>query len=209
LNAPKGLAIDGNTLWVTDIDVVRAFDKRTGKVEQTADFARLGAIFLNDIAVAPGAVYASDTGLHFDDHGNFTGRGPSRIFCVCAGKPTLVLEDPSLEGPDGLLWLSDERKILIVQLQGKKIVKLSPGEKKLEAFAEGAGGFDGVIAYKNLGFLVSSLDTSSVFFLQDKKFVEIAKGIENPADIGLDSKRNRLLIPSFSLNQFQVWQLKE
>ena len=30
LNAPKGMAIVGDTLWVADIDVVRAFNKRTG-----------------------------------------------------------------------------------------------------------------------------------------------------------------------------------
>ena len=30
LNAPKGMAIVGDTLWVADIDAVRAFNKRTG-----------------------------------------------------------------------------------------------------------------------------------------------------------------------------------
>src|SRR5712691_7878176 len=30
LNAPKGLAIRGDTLWVADIDVVRSFDAKTG-----------------------------------------------------------------------------------------------------------------------------------------------------------------------------------
>src|SRR5687767_251920 len=30
LNAPKGLAINGDTLWVADIDFARAFNKRTG-----------------------------------------------------------------------------------------------------------------------------------------------------------------------------------
>src|SRR5258707_2917915 len=30
LNAPKGLALAGDTLWVADIDAVRAFNARTG-----------------------------------------------------------------------------------------------------------------------------------------------------------------------------------
>ena len=30
LNAPKGMAINGDTLWVADIDVARAFDARSG-----------------------------------------------------------------------------------------------------------------------------------------------------------------------------------
>src|SRR2546428_8641624 len=31
LNAPKGLTLKGDTLWVTDIDAVRAFSATTGK----------------------------------------------------------------------------------------------------------------------------------------------------------------------------------
>ena len=30
LDAPKGMAIQGDTLWVTDIDVLRGFNRRTG-----------------------------------------------------------------------------------------------------------------------------------------------------------------------------------
>ena len=53
LNAPKGMAIAGDTLWVADIDVVRAFDKNTGAVIATIDLAPMGATFLNDVAIAP------------------------------------------------------------------------------------------------------------------------------------------------------------
>src|SRR2546422_7709536 len=37
LNAPKGLAIRGDTLWVADIDVVRAFDARTGAARRSEE----------------------------------------------------------------------------------------------------------------------------------------------------------------------------
>src|SRR2546425_9624254 len=70
LNAPKGLAIRGDTLWVADIDVVRAFDAKTGAARDTVSLASLGAIFLNDIAIAQtGALYITDTGIRFDDVG--------------------------------------------------------------------------------------------------------------------------------------------
>ena len=50
LNAPKGLALIGDTLWVTDIDAVRAFNAKTGKPVASVDVP--GAVFLNDPAAA-------------------------------------------------------------------------------------------------------------------------------------------------------------
>jgi len=38
LNAPKGMAINGDTLWVADIDAVRAFDKKSCKPIVTVIF---------------------------------------------------------------------------------------------------------------------------------------------------------------------------
>lgn len=40
LDAPKGLALHGDTIWVADIDVARAFDKRTGKPSRRSTFGR-------------------------------------------------------------------------------------------------------------------------------------------------------------------------
>ncbi|HEY0351027.1 MAG TPA: hypothetical protein VGC48_02845, partial [Gemmatimonadales bacterium] len=59
LNAPKGLAINGDTLWVADIDVARAFNKRTGEpIANVTTRAR----FLNGATVGhDGAIYMTDT----------------------------------------------------------------------------------------------------------------------------------------------------
>src|SRR5580698_5063909 len=47
LNAPKGLAIVGEVLYVADIDVVRKFDLKTGASKGSIAFP--GATFLNDL----------------------------------------------------------------------------------------------------------------------------------------------------------------
>ena len=49
LDAPKGMAIVGDTLWVADIDAVRAFNKRTGAPIATVDLRPMKAEFLNDV----------------------------------------------------------------------------------------------------------------------------------------------------------------
>src|SRR6267143_4030128 len=60
LDAPKGMALVHDTLWVADIDQVRAFNARTAAPVATVPVP--GAIFLNDIAAAPdGSLYVTDT----------------------------------------------------------------------------------------------------------------------------------------------------
>src|SRR5205085_7529557 len=68
LNAPKGLALEGDTLWVADIDAVRAFDAKTGAPIHTVSLSKPGAASLNDIAVRlTAALYITHTGLPLDD----------------------------------------------------------------------------------------------------------------------------------------------
>lgn len=52
LNAPKGLALSADTLFVADLDVVRRFHRETG--ESLGEWPVPGATFLNAVAVGPG-----------------------------------------------------------------------------------------------------------------------------------------------------------
>jgi hypothetical protein len=59
LHAPKGMVMQGYTLWVTDIDRLVEIDTRIGKI--THVYPAEGAVFLNDPAVDKrGNVYVSD-----------------------------------------------------------------------------------------------------------------------------------------------------
>jgi DNA-binding beta-propeller fold protein YncE len=57
LNKPKGSWVEGNRLWVTDIDVVWLFDLQTRRGKKVA---LPGAQFANDLAVMGKALYVSD-----------------------------------------------------------------------------------------------------------------------------------------------------
>lgn len=65
LNAPKGMALFGTTLYVADITAVRMFDRSTGRFKGSIDV--MGSTFLNDLAAgSDGSIYASDSGLKPD-----------------------------------------------------------------------------------------------------------------------------------------------
>ncbi len=53
LDAPKGLAIHGDTLWTADINVLRAFNRYSGQPLGEIDLKPKGAVLLNDVAVGP------------------------------------------------------------------------------------------------------------------------------------------------------------
>ena len=99
LNAPKGLAINGDTLWVADIDFARAFSKRTGAL--IANVSTKGqAKFLNGAAVGPdGAIYMTDTGVIFGLKGDVAHPGPDQVFRITKVVPPPYSRRPSSRAP--------------------------------------------------------------------------------------------------------------
>ncbi len=208
LNAPKGLAVLGDTLWVADIDMVRAFNARTGAL---VDSVKLdSAVFLNDVAIAPtGAIYITDTGIRFDDVGNVLHPGPDRVFRIGPDrKVTVAARGDSLGWPNGITVDPVGKRFIIVSFgAAKSVLAWKPGDKTAHAIAKGAGGFDGVeVAGSRI--LVSSWADSTVSAYETGQEVKVITGVPSPADIGYDAKRNRVLIPVFSGNRVEIWQLR-
>lgn len=62
LHAPKGLLIDGDSLYISDIDHVVVVDKNSGAFVASIDLAAHGAKYLADMARGPkGRIYVCDT----------------------------------------------------------------------------------------------------------------------------------------------------
>jgi sugar lactone lactonase YvrE len=207
LHAPKGLAILGDTLWVADIDVVRAFNARTGA---PVDSVKLdSAVFLNDIAIAPtGAIYITDTGIRFDDVGNVLHPGPDRIFRVGPDrKVTVAARGDTLGRPNGITVDPVGKRFIVVSFGGKSVMAWKPGDRAPSVIAKGAGGFDGVEVV-GARILVSSWADSTVSSYETGQEVKVITGVPSPADIGYDAKRKRVLIPIFTGNRVEIWQLQ-
>jgi hypothetical protein len=68
-----------------------------------------------------------------------------------------------------------------------------------------AGGLDGLILLDDGSVLASSWKGSAVYqFDADGQVIELFGGINAPADIGFDTKRNVVLIPHFRDNRVEA-----
>lgn len=101
LDSPKGMAVSDGTLYVSDIDSVKALDLMSGEV--TATYTGEGVTFLNDVTIGPdGTVYVSDT------FGN-------AVFKVAGAGLELVARGEGLAGANGLMP-GPEGKLLVANL---------------------------------------------------------------------------------------------
>jgi sugar lactone lactonase YvrE len=207
LNGPKGLTITGDTLWVADIDAVRAFDRHSGKALGSIELGRK-AHFLNDIvAASDGTLYITDTGIEFDAKGATSHPGPDQIFAIKDRKPTVALSGAWLEGPNGITWDAAANHFVVVAFLGTHIFGWTPGTAKVDTLATGPGSHDGVEAWDG-GDLVTSWADSTVFILKGGQKSRMVTGVPSPADIGLDPVRGLLAVPIFTENRVEFWSLK-
>ena len=209
LHAPKGILIIGDTLWVTDIDVVRGFHKRTGAPVATINLARLKATFLNDIAADPdGTLYITDTGISYDAQGTVTQAHVGRIFSVKGRVASVVMEDDHLARPNGIAWDNANRRFILAPSASNGIQSWRVGQSRVAQIAIGAGGFDGIEALPDGRFLITSWTDRSLGVGSDGSgIVRIAGGIDTPGDIGIDPTRGWIAVPRLDANRVDWFAL--
>jgi hypothetical protein len=209
LDAPKGLAIHGDTLWTTDIDKLRAFDRHSGKPLGEIDLAPKGAVLLNDIAVGPdGSIYTTDTGIIMSQIGVIY-VGGDKIFSIGPNRSISVVAHGNVLGrPNGVTWDPTGKRWVVVSFDPfhSEMYALHPSDSTRIILAKGKGKFDGIEPLPNGTFLVSSWADSSVHQLGKGEDIQVVRNVPTPADIGLDTKRGRLAIPTGG-NRVEFWDL--
>ena len=208
LNAPKGMAIQGDTLFVADIYMLRKFHKRTGEYLGAVNLRDYGATFLNDVAVGPDGIYITDTGIQFDAEGKMTQPGANRVFRVVGLRITTVLSGDSLMNPNGITWDAKNARFLLVPFGGPNVMAWNPGTPSATTLVAGPGGYDGVEVLPNGNILVSSWTDSTVHVVHGgTHMMPLVRGVAAPADIGVDTKRNVVAIPRFNDAKVEYYRI--
>jgi sugar lactone lactonase YvrE len=211
LNGPKGIAIIGDTLFVADIDAVRAFNKTTGAPFRSWYLAKQGANFLNDVVATPsGDVYITDTEIKFNADGSVSHTGTDRVFMLARDRKSaqIAVQSDELGRPNGIAWDAKNNRLIVVPFGAGVIHAVDPtGKAALATVAQGKGQFDGIEVLPDGRIFVTSWADSSVSVVTGDSLVHVIGGMEAPADIGFDSKRMLLAIPLFNAGKVEVWRI--
>jgi hypothetical protein len=196
LHSPRGMTIVGDTLWAVDVDAVRGFDRRTGAPLATVAFGAFKLGFLNDIAASSDALYVTDTGT---DH----------IYRIAGGKVTVALQDTALGGPNGITWDRTGNRFVVVPYGGESVIKAwTPGSKSVTELGRSSGAkYDGVEILPGDRVLVASQADSSLHLFTGGSGRAIIHTGGAPADIAVDTKRNRVAVPFVDRSVVEIWQL--
>ena len=206
LHSPRGMTIVGDTLWIVDADAVRGFDRRNGAPLATVDFSKFKLGFLNDIAASSEALYVTDTGT---DH----------IYRIARSIITVALHDSALGGPNGITWDRGRNHFVVVPyMRGSTISSWSAGNAALTRIGTSSAAlteigktagvkYDGVEILPGDRVLVASQADSSIHVFSGGTGRPIFKTGGAPADIAVDTKRNRVAVPFVDRNLVEIWQL--
>jgi sugar lactone lactonase YvrE len=205
LNAPKGMTLGGDKLYVADITFVRIFDRKTGAPAGEVEVK--GSTFLNGMATGPdGSVYVSDSGMK----AGFEPTGTDGIFRIEPSKKnklSTLVKNKDLGRPNGLAV--DQSGVWTVTVGSGELYRISPKGQKEAAVKLPKGQLDGLVALEGGTVLVSSWEGSAVYRSAGAgPFEAVVSNIKSPAGISYDAKRKRVLIPSFLGNTVQIHPLK-
>lgn len=194
LNSPKGMAISGNKLYVSEVDRIAEIDLKTGK--KLSEYPVESAVFLNDIAAAAdGSLYISDSRT-------------GTVYQLKDGKVSVFIQSDDFPNPNGVIM--HKGKLLLGT--GNKIVKINLDTKEIEDYMMNTGGVDG-LAMVDQGIVIFSDWPGKVHIMkkgEEKELLLDTSMMENAktADFGYIADKKLIYIPTFFENSVVCYKLK-
>ena len=194
LQAPKGMAIFKDKLYVADLKTIVIIDIATGKIDRKMTIPL--AKGLNDISIdATGVIYVTDS-------------EGKKLYRVEENSPSVMID--TLAGPNGVL------------VSGKNLYLLNDGglyrinqtnHNAMNKMVDGLdGGTDGVENVKDEDFIVSCWSGTVWYVNGDgrKEMMYDGKSLgKNTADIGYDPETKMVYVPTFWKNSVIAFELEE
>lgn len=190
LNAPKGMALYKDQLYIADITSVVVVDIVTGNMINEIEIE--GAVFLNDVtADADGTVYVSDTRIN-------------KIYRIKNGKYELYMDN--VTSANGLKSIGSNLYVLA----GTELWKVD-ASKNITVIARGLEqNGDGIEPVGNGDFLVTCWAGIIYYVKADGALTKLldVQGKMNTADLGYHPQKKIVYIPTFNNNSVVAYQLK-
>lgn len=193
LNAPKGMGLYKNKLYVTDLTEVVVIDTKKGIITERIPVEN--SIFLNDLSIdEKGLVYVTDSRT-------------GRVHTIENNQVLLLLE--KLQSPNGILAVKDGLMIL----DRGSLLKMSFSNGQLSKIADGMDpGTDGIEMTTRKDYIVSCWGGVIYYVYANgnkKTLLDTRETKINSADIGFDPKSGIIYVPTFLSNSVVAYRLKQ
>ena len=200
MNAPKGMAIRGDTLFITDIGCIRFANRESGEIVETRCLDDVTS--LSGIDVAPeGSLFVTDSGFDLVD-GQTVPSSTDAVYRLTFREDqrgATLARGIDLNHPTGLAIGS---RGIFVTTAGGELIRFTGSGERTDLLATSGQVFEGVVFVADGGFAYSSSADSSVYLIDGSGSVStLIGGIDSPGDLGYDPARNRVLIPLFRENR--------
>ena len=198
LNAPKGMGLFKNRLYVTDIYRLVAINTETGQAEKTWDAVDPKTAFLNDVTVdKEGTVYVSDSRA-------------DKLYRLKDDKWELFMEGEQLNKPNGVLAVGKD-KLMVGCTKIGALRTLDLNTKTMTTLADGMAATDGIVPEGKGNYFVSDWNGQIFHVNADgtkEKLLDTRDEKSNTADIEYVAKKKLLLVPTFFKNKVVAYKVE-
>lgn len=193
LDAPKGMTIAGDALYVTNIDHIVKINLDNGSIITRIPVEN--ALFLNDLCTLDdGRIVCSDMQT-------------GKIHILQDDRIVNTFSDTLLKRPNGLAAYEGE---FLVGCSGY-ILRMNPDRGDPMKFVENTGSVDGLVVVATGIFIVSDWSGKVQLIregLEPEVLLDHTDEEINAADLGWDERHQRLLVPTFFDNRVRAYLLQ-
>jgi sugar lactone lactonase YvrE len=191
LNAPKGMAVSKDLLYVSDIDEVVVIDMKTGNIVNVIPVP--GSAFLNDVvANCRGDIFVSDTGA-------------GKIFRIRNSVPEIYIDN--VPSANGLFMDKDE----LVIGSGSQLVRYNTALEQTVITQLPSGLVDGIAETKQNNYLVSLWEGQIYWIHHDGSqtlLLDLSPEGIFTADFAYNKEKRILVVPNFFSNTVTAYRVK-
>lgn len=195
LNDPKGMAIIGGTLYVSDVTQLVEIDIAKGKIIKKHDVE--GAKFLNDVASDEnGEVVISDS-------------YSNKVYKLKDGKFLIWLEGSELDKPNGLYFEEDE--VLVASMNKGHVSRVKHNATDLKLEYKEIPSTDGIAADGKGNYFFSNWN-GEVYYVNKNgqwKIIDTKEQKINAADLTYAPKHSLLFVPTFFGNRVVAYKITQ